>query len=124
MTGSNIEAGIKGEGFGGKLNASLAAFRIRQNNRAQLDPDHPCMPGSVCAYIADGKVESKGFDAEVQGDLTEGWSIQAGYTYVDTENLRDRTATGVPSGTEGQPFSSFKPQHMGKLWTHYRQPVP
>lgn len=123
MTGSNIEAGIKGEWFGGKLNASLAAFRIRQNNRAQLDPDYPCMPGSVCAYIADGKVESKGFDAEVQGDLTEGWSIQAGYTWVDTEYLRDRTATGVPSSNEGQPFSSFTPKHMVKLWTHYRPPV-
>ena len=120
MTGSNVEAGLKGEWFSGKLNASLALFRIRQENRAQLDPAHPCAPGSVCAYIAEGKVESKGVDAEIQGELTEGWSLQAGYTYVDTEYLRDRTATGVASGNEGQSFSSFTPHHMVKLWTHYK----
>lgn len=123
MTGGNLEAGIKGEWFGGKLNASLAAFRIIQNNRAQLDPNYPCAPGAVCAYIAEGKVESKGVDASIDGQLAPGWTVQAGYTYVDTDYLRDRTATGAPSANEGQPLSTFTPHHMVKLWTHYQLPV-
>lgn len=122
MTGSNIEAGLKGEWFGGKLNASVAGFRIRQKNRAQLDPAYPCIPGSVCAYIADGEVESKGVDAEIQGEIAAGWTLQAGYTFVDTEYLRDRTATGGASGNEGEVFSSFTPRNMVKLWTHYQLP--
>lgn len=120
VTGSNIEAGIKGEWLGGKLNGSLALFRIHQSNRAQLDPDHPCVTGSTCAYIADGKVSSKGIDAELQGELTRDWTIQAGYTYVDTEYLRDRTATGAASSSEGTAFASFTPHHMVRFWTHYR----
>ncbi|MXO67195.1 TonB-dependent siderophore receptor [Altericroceibacterium endophyticum] len=123
MTGNNFEAGLKGSWFADKLNASIALFRIRQKNRAQLDPDHPCAPGSVCAYIAEGEVESKGIDAEVQGELAEGWSIQAGYTYTDTKYLRDRTATGGPSPSEGTDFSTITPHHMVKLWTHYRVPA-
>ncbi len=124
MTGGNLEGGVKGEWFGGKLNASLAAFRILQNNRAQLDPRYPCAPGSICAYVAEGKVQSKGVDAEIDGQLSPGWTLQAGYTYVDTDYLRDRTATGAPSANEGQPLSTFTPHHMVKLWTHYLLPVP
>jgi outer membrane receptor for ferric coprogen and ferric-rhodotorulic acid len=123
MTGSNIEAGIKGEWLGGRLNASLAAFRILQKNRAQLDPAHPCAPGSVCAYLPDGEVESKGIDTSIEGGIAEGWTVQAGYTYVDTEYLKDRTAGGAPSANEGQPLSTFTPRHMVKLWTHYRLPA-
>ncbi|MAM38632.1 MAG: TonB-dependent siderophore receptor [Erythrobacter sp.] len=123
MTGDNIEAGLKGSWFRDKLNASIALFRIRQNNRAQLDPDYPCAPGSTCAYIADGEVESKGIDAEIQGELAKGWSLQAGYTYTDTEYLRDRTAAGDPSGNQGQKFSTITPAHMVKLWTHYQVPA-
>lgn len=123
MTGNTIEAGIKGEWFKGRLNASLALFRIRQKNRAQLDPTYPCAAGSVCAYIAEGEVESKGIDAEIQGELAEGWSIQTGYTYVDTEYVRDHTASGAASANEGLPFSTITPHHMLKFWTHYKVPA-
>lgn len=123
MTGSNLEAGVKGEWLNGRLNASLALFRILQENRAQLDPAHPCAPGMTCAYVAEGEVESKGFDAEVSGTLTSAWTLQAGYTYVDTEYKRDRTAAGAPSGNEGQPFSRFTPNHLFKLWTYYTPPA-
>ena len=119
MTGANIEAGVKSEWFGGRLNGSLAAFRILQENRAQLDPDHPCAPGMTCAYVAEGEVESLGLDAELTGRIRPDWTVQAGYTYVETEYKRDRTAGGMPSGNEGQPFSRFTPRHQFKLWTHY-----
>lgn len=123
MTGDNLEGGIKGAWLHGKLNASLAVFRIRQSNRAQLDPDHPCLPGSTCAYVATGEVESKGLDTQIDGQLTADWTLQAGYTYVDTEYVRDRAASGAASANEGQPFSTFTPQHMIKIWTHYRPPI-
>lgn len=123
MTGGNLEGGVKGEWFGGRLNASLAAFRIRQTNRAQLDPDHPCVTGATCAYVASGKVQSKGFDAQIDGRLTADWTLQTGYTFVDTQYLRDRVAGGATSANEGQPFSTFTPRHMIKLWSHYRLPI-
>lgn len=116
MTGNTIEAGLKGAWNGGKLNASAALFRIRQNNRAQLDPSHPCVTGQTCAYIAEGAVQSKGIDTEVQGEIMKGWTVQAGYTFTATKYLRDSAATG-------QTFSSFTPKHMIKVWSHYQLPV-
>lgn len=123
MTGNTIEAGLKGAWNGGKLNASAALFRIRQNNRAQLDPSHPCVTGQTCAYIAEGSVQSKGIDTELQGEIAKGWTVQAGYTYTDTRYLRDSTASGAASSSQGQAFASFTPKHMVKLWSHYQIPA-
>lgn len=123
MTGSNYEAGVKAEWFQGRLNASAALFRVIQNNRAQLDPRYPCVTGATCYYVAEGKVRSQGFDTGIEGKLTPDWSLQAGYTFTETEYLRDQTATGAASSNEGQAFSSFTPKHMLRLWSHYHLPV-
>ena len=119
MTGDNFEVGLKGAWFDGRLDGALSAFRILQENRAQTDPSVPCLPGTQCVYIAEGKVRTQGVDFEVNGDVTPELRLQAGYTWVDTEYVRDRTATGGPSTNEGQPFSRFTPHHMLKLWAHY-----
>jgi outer membrane receptor for ferric coprogen and ferric-rhodotorulic acid len=122
IVGANEEAGIKGVFFDEHLNASLAVFRIEQKNRALTDPSHPCVDDADCYYIASGKVRSQGFEAEVQGDVTPDWHVFAGYTYVDTEYLKDRDADGAPTANEGRTFSTITPRHMAKLWSDYRLP--
>lgn len=119
ITGTNYEAGIKGEYFGGRLNASLATFLVRQQNRAvdDLDGPNPC-PGSwgYCQRAA-GEVESKGIELEVGGALTPDWQIMAGYTYVKTRYTKDSVATNV-----GKPYDTKLPKHQFKLSTSYRLP--
>ena len=126
--GSNYELGIKGELYDGRLNGSLAIFRIDQDNLAQTDPEFPnaCpgVPGSTggCSINA-GKVRSQGFEAEVNGELMTDWQLAVGYTYNETEYLRDRTATGAPSANEGRSLSgSHNPRHLLRAWTTYRLP--
>ncbi|VUZ25028.1 Ferric-pseudobactin BN7/BN8 receptor [uncultured Comamonas sp.] len=118
ITGTNYEAGIKGEYFGGRLNASLATFLVRQENRAvdDLDGPNPC-PGSTSGYCrrAAGEVESKGFELEVGGALTPDWQIMAGYTYVKTRYTKDSVAANV-----GKPYDTKLPKHQLKLSTSYR----
>ncbi len=120
ITGTNYEAGIKGEYFGGRLNASLAAFLIQQQNRAvdDLEGPKPC-PGSTAGYCkrAAGEVESKGIELEVGGALTPHWQIMAGYTYVKTQYTKDAIAANV-----GQPYDTKLPKHQLKLSTSYRLP--
>ncbi|MFW2308217.1 TonB-dependent receptor domain-containing protein, partial [Aliarcobacter butzleri] len=41
ITGTNYEAGIKGEYFDGALNATIAAFLIKQEHRAHDDVQGP-----------------------------------------------------------------------------------
>ena len=120
ITGTNYEAGIKGEYFEGRLNASLAVFLVRQQNRAvdDLSGPNPC-PGSTWGYCkrASGEVESKGVELEVGGALTPDWQIMAGYTYVAAKFTKDADASNV-----GRLFDPSLPRHQLKLTTSYRLP--
>ena len=115
VTGTNYEAGIKGELMDGALNVSLAAFQIRQKNRAQQDPAWPCV-GQNCYYVAGGEVRSRGFEAEASGNITPYWTVAAGYTFNTSKYLTDTQAGG-------QPFASFTPKHIFRLWTNYALPT-
>jgi len=123
-TGENIEAGLKGALFGGRLNASLALFRILEENRSQSDPlnPSPCLgsPTGGACFIAEGKVRSQGLDTELTGQVAPGLDVSAGYTWNRTKYLHDRTATGLPSANEKQPLSTFTPRHLARIWASWR----
>lgn len=107
VTGIQYEAGLKGSFFGGQLDGSLAFFLISQRNTAQADALHPGY------YLpSGGEVESRGVDVQLVGRLVPGWNLTAGYTYNPTSYVQDATY-------QGQPYSTFTPQHMFKLWTDY-----
>lgn len=114
VEGTNYEAGVKGALADGRLNVSLAVFNIRQKNRAQSDPAHPCV-GTACYYVASGEVESQGLEAEATGQVTRNLSVSAAYTYNTTKYLKDATS-------QGQPFARFAPKHILRLWGNYRLP--
>lgn len=114
ITGTNYEAGVKGELADGALNVSLAVFQIQQKNRAQEDPDWPCV-GRNCYYIQGGEVRSRGIEAEASGRITPYWTVAAGYTFNTSKYLSDSQAGG-------QPFARFTPKHIFRLWTNYALP--
>ncbi len=115
VEGKTYETGIKGELADGRLNLSLAAFRIDLENNPQEDPDHPGPPNNPF-YISGGKVRSQGFELEGTGYLTPYWSLSAGYTYTSTEYLKD---SQNDSGTR---YSTFIPRHLLRLWSNYDLP--
>ncbi|MCO2121835.1 TonB-dependent siderophore receptor [Pseudomonas aeruginosa] len=115
VEGKTYETGIKGELADGRLNLSLAAFRIDLENNPQEDPDHPGLPNNPF-YISGGKVRSQGFELEGTGYLTPYWSLSAGYTYTSTEYLKD---SQNDSGTR---YSTFTPRHLLRLWSNYDLP--
>ncbi|MBL8266494.1 TonB-dependent siderophore receptor [Steroidobacter sp.] len=112
---ANYEAGIKGELFDGRFNASLAFFRVDEKNRA-LGVDGPPNQNNVAPSIAAGQTVSDGFEIETTGQLTPDWTLDAGYTYNTNEYKRDNE-------NQGRAFSTYTPKHMYKLWTNYRLPA-
>ncbi|WP_225836686.1 TonB-dependent siderophore receptor [Pseudomonas sp. MM211] len=119
IVGENYEVGLKGEYFGGALNASLAVFQIDQKNRAQELTDFKGCgsgPASAC-YEASGLVRSRGIDMEIQGALTDNWQLAAGYTYTQTQYVSDANAA-----REGEDFDRKKPRQLFKLSTLYTLP--
>ncbi|PUE64637.1 TonB-dependent siderophore receptor [Arcobacter lacus] len=121
ITGTNYEAGIKGEYFDGALNANLSTFLIKQQNRAtdDLTGPNPC-PGTTGGFCkrASGEVESKGFETEISGAITDSWQLVAGYTYVETEYTKDVNKSNI-----GKNFDLTLPKQQFKLSTTYKLPV-
>ncbi|MFG1172225.1 TonB-dependent siderophore receptor [Erwiniaceae bacterium CAU 1747] len=110
VTGSNYETGVKGEFFDGALNASVALFRIIQENNAVS------VVGCDDCYVADGKVQSQGIEMEVSGQLAEGWQIYAGYTLNNSKYLAGDDAQ------RGTRFSKHTPQHLVRFYSSYQLP--
>ncbi len=109
IRGQSYETGIKGEWFDGRLNASAAYFRTKQENKAVLDGDLTTPTGGS-AYKAGSGQETDGIDLEVAGALTPNWNVYAGYTYlhfrrVDSDGRSD-------------------PSHLFKASTTYRLSGP
>lgn len=125
--GTNYEAGVKGEFYGGKLNTSLALFRIDQDNRAMTDPrfptNCPASPVGGGCSINGGKVRSEGLEAEVNGEVLPDLQLSAGYTFNAAKYLKDRTATGAPSDNEGNRLmGDHNPRHLLRTWATYKLP--
>ncbi|MEZ2295099.1 TonB-dependent siderophore receptor [Variovorax sp. RCC_210] len=115
IKGKNYEAGLKGELMDGKVNASLAVFRIDQSNRAEQDMVNPCSVGAYC-YVSSGRVRSQGVDAEISGEIARGWQVFGGYTLNSFRYLDDTSNAGVAFA------STYTPKHILRLWTDYRLP--
>lgn len=119
ITGSNIEAGIKWAARDGRLNATLAAYRIEQKGFASLASDAITTPDGgthFCCYVTDTDLKrvSQGVDVEVTGELLPGWQVAASYTRNENEE------NGELSFQNGLPLQSRLPEHLFKLWTSYQ----
>lgn len=92
--GKNYEFGLKGEFFGGRLNSSLAYFEVHEENRPLADTAWNSQPGVDYSYIG---TKTKGYEAEISGELAKGWQLQAGYTHKIARNSDgDKVATWEP----------------------------
>ncbi|WP_137974160.1 TonB-dependent siderophore receptor [Pseudomonas sp. F(2018)] len=108
IIGDSSELGLKGEWFGGRLNASAAVFGIKQNNLGVATGDR--FPGTFENIYEAADVESKGFELEVSGELAAGWNVSAGYTQFRVED------------EEGHDANTLYPTKLLRTFTTYRVP--
>lgn len=113
IVGENYEIGLKGEYFGGALNASVAVFQTDQENRASESPIRFGCPQTAC-YDPSGLIRSQGIDLELQGALSENWQVGAGYTYTRAHVIKDADAS-----KENKQYDTDTPEHLFKLSTVY-----
>lgn len=117
-TGRNLEFGIKGGLGDGRAFTQLAIYQIDLSNVGLEDSRYPFQmnpAGNWCCYVASGEIRSRGFDAEINGKLTERWSMFVGYTWNENEYK-----SGFSSEQAGTVFMPQTPEHLFKLWTTYR----
>lgn len=111
ITGKATEMGIKGEFLDGRLNASAAVFRIKQNNLAQsAGVDIPGTSPAEKAYVAVEGAASTGFELELSGELAQGWNGTVGYSQFKAEDAK------------GVDVNSIYPRKLLRLFTSYQLP--
>jgi outer membrane receptor for ferric coprogen and ferric-rhodotorulic acid len=113
VEGDGYETGLKAAYFEGKLNASLAFFRIEQDNVAQsIGTD--LNTGDGIFKATDGAT-TNGVELELAGELAQDWNVSAGYTYARTRDKDEQRIFGFPLATS-------KPEHVIRTFTTYRLP--
>ena len=71
---------MKGEVLDGHLQATIALYRIQQDNLAQADGDAR-VPGTVTqTYLAARGARSTGYEITVTGSLSPVWDLNLGWT--------------------------------------------
>jgi len=83
---TNLEAGIKWDFLQG-LSLTAAIFEIEQSSPEVDDND----PGAF--VIVDSKI--LGFELQLQGQVTDGWTVSAGYSFLDGEQVEQAGPTGL-----------------------------
>jgi outer membrane receptor for ferric coprogen and ferric-rhodotorulic acid len=108
IEGDNLEAGIKGEWFGGRLNASAAIFQARQKNTAEAAGFDETIGRTIYRGV---NARSQGIELEFGGLLAPGLQATGGYTIMRIE------------GDDGQPVRTFVPRNTARLNITYAPPA-
>ena len=109
VTGRSYETGLKSDWLNGRLTATLAVFRIEQENAGQQENGVFVNNSSEQAYIATKGAVSKGVEFELNGAVTDNLEMTFGATrYVATDS----------SGR----FNPEEPQTSFKLFARYNVP--
>ncbi len=101
-TFTNLEAGIKWD-IRPSLSLTAAVFEIEQSSPQPNDNDPSTLD------VVDSTI--KGFEFQLQGEVMDGWFVQAGYSYLDGEQ-QNRTG---PTGLRPREL----PEHMLSIWNAY-----
>lgn len=103
----NLEIGGKWELGNGRAIVTGALFRTTKTNaRTRSATTEP--------FILDGEQKVDGVEIGVNGQLTDRWSMLAGYSHLESEFVRSRNA--VEQGAQ----LAFTPENSFNLWTDYR----
>lgn len=79
-TSETFEAGTKLSFFGGRLGTGLAIFQVERDNAKETDDT-----GIVTA--AGQSIRNRGIELSATGRLTDDWTVQASYAFLDSEYL-------------------------------------
>ena len=128
--GNNYEIGWKGSWNDDRINTTLAFFQTEKHNEPidtwkGIDPATGAVRewqrGDRSIYTP-VRLQSRGIDAEIAGNLTDDWRIFAGYTYNTREYTSTAATKTITRNGKGVDFSQHTPRHILRTSTQYRLP--
>ena len=106
-----IEFGVKTNLFNNRMNASIAAYRIKQKNILMQVPDLNAPSGFV--FNQRGRDRSQGVELDISGYIIPNLQISASYAYIDAIIEADENPDLIGERKEATP------EHSANLWAKY-----
>ena len=100
----NTEVGVKWD-FAERLSLTTALFRLERGQFTTVDPDDP----SIVTLVPGSTTE--GFEVQLLGRLTDQWTVNAGYSYLDST---------VEGGAFDGNATRQTPENMISIWNEYQ----
>ena len=110
-----VEAGIKAELMGGKLNATLAVFRIQKKDAINSFACNTVTGATATGTCAEqiGAEEAKGLEFELNARPAKNWQLTTGYAYSDAKVTASKDAAQV-----GARLTNNAKQNVN-VWSRY-----
>jgi catecholate siderophore receptor len=104
---TNQEIGAKFDFFDGKASATASLFRLERTNIKST------VPGTT-VLIPIGTQRTEGLELTFTGDLSNGWQIWSGYSYLDAR-VTSSVARDANQDVQGK-RPTLTPKHSANVW--------
>ena len=108
-TSENLELGLKWD-FADNFSFTTAIFDIENSSPQANDTNIGTLD------IIDAEVQ--GFEAQLQGNITDEWFVSAGYSYIDGDQVDVVTVNGVEEQQDGGRLREL-PENTFNVWSTY-----
>jgi iron complex outermembrane receptor protein len=112
LKGQNIEFGLKKDWFGGKWNSTFAVYEIRRKNILVAGNSNDNNGNAF--MIPTGEQRSRGFEADIKGEIVKGLNIVVNYAYTDAKTIKDTDASRIGVQSPGNA------KNVQNTWLNYR----
>ncbi|GAA5067175.1 TonB-dependent siderophore receptor [Lysobacter panacisoli] len=99
-TGEQIEAGVKYQPASNRILATLAVYKLVQENTLVVDPNH------TLYSIQQGETEVQGVELEGRWNIGNGLSVYGAYAYIDSEVTKSTDPLSLGAEIPLQPKQS------------------
>lgn len=128
-TFQNLEAGLKWD-FADRLSFTAAVFEVEQSSPQQapaiIDPDTGVIIDDNAGTLVVVDSQVTGFEAQLQGQITDWWYVAAGYSYLEgeqvatTDILNDAGEVIIAQGEKNGLRLRELPEHTFNLWNNFQ----
>jgi len=105
--GKSYETGLKGEFFDKQLNASMSVFLTQQDNVAEKIGSIKIGDEFKDVYSSKDSVESKGFEIELDGKITNNWDMSFGIAHFNAEDANSKKVQTTAARTSANLFTKY-----------------
>ncbi|MCT2563631.1 TonB-dependent siderophore receptor [Chryseobacterium herbae] len=112
LKGQNIEFGLKKDWMGGKWNSTVAVYEIRRKNILVAGNINDNSGNAF--MIPTGEQRSRGFEADIKGEIVRGLNIVVNYAYTDAKTNKDSDASKIGQQSPGNA------KNVQNTWLSYR----